>query len=208
MGALDGLRVIDFGQWIAGPLAAMLLADQGAEVIRVDPREGPRWDTPANAVWNRGKQRIALDLKQSADRRTAAEQLIASADLVIENFRPGVMDRLGLGAEQMTARDDRLIYLSLPGFGSTDERRDIAAWEGVMSAGVGHLLNAVDGRRRTPRPVLYRGADRLGLWGVRGRYGGGDGAGGAGARRSGAADRVAAARRAISGNRDSRTALP
>ena len=86
MGALDGLRVIDFGQWIAGPLAAMLLADQGAEVIRVDPREGPRWDTPANAVWNRGKQRIALDLKQSADRH-AAEQLIASADLVIENFR-------------------------------------------------------------------------------------------------------------------------
>ena len=151
MGALDGLRVIDFGQWIAGPLAAMLLADQGAEVIRVDPRDGPRWDTPANAVWNRGKQRIALDLKQSADRRTA-EQLIASADLVIENFRPGVMDRLGLGAEQMTARDDRLIYLSLPGFGSTDERRDIAAWEGVMSAGAGTYSTRLMGGA-TPRPV-------------------------------------------------------
>ena len=136
MGALDGLRVIDFGQWIAGPLAAMLLADQGAEVIRVDPRSGPRWDTPANAVWNRGKARIALDLKQSADRRTA-EQLIASADMVIENFRPGVMDRLGLGAEQMTNRDERLIYLSLPGFSARDERRSTAAWEGVVSAAVG-----------------------------------------------------------------------
>ena len=151
MGALDGLRVIDFGQWIAGPLAAMLLADQGAEVIRVDPRDGPRWDTPANAVWNRGKQRIALDLKQSADRRTA-EELIASADVVIENFRPGAMDRLGLGAEQMTARDDRLIYLSLPGFGATDERRDIAAWEGVVSAGVGTYSTRLMGGE-TPQPV-------------------------------------------------------
>ena len=151
MGALDGLRVIDFGQWIAGPLAAMLLADQGAEVIRVDPRDGPRWDTPANAVWNRGKQRIALDLKQSADRRTA-EELIASADVVIENFRPGVMDRLGLGAEQMTARDDQLIYLSLPGFGATDERRDIAAWEGVVSAGVGTYSTRLMGGE-TPQPV-------------------------------------------------------
>ena len=151
MGALDGLRVIDFGQWNRGPLAAMLLTDQGAEVIRVDPRGGPHWDTPANAVWNRGKQRIALDLKQSADRRSA-EQLIASADVVIENFRPGVMDRLGLGAEQMTARDDRLIYLSLPGFGATDERRDIPAWEGVVSAGVGTYSTRLTGGD-TPQPV-------------------------------------------------------
>ncbi len=151
MGALDGLRVIDFGQWIAGPLAGMLLADQGADVIRVDPRGGPAWDTPANAVWNRGKSRISLDLKQGADRRTA-EQLIASADVVIENFRPGVMDRLGLGAEQMTTRDDRLIYLSLPGFSARDERRDIAAWEGVVSAGVGTYVARLGGTSTT-RPI-------------------------------------------------------
>ena len=151
MGALDGLRVIDFGQWVAGPLAGMLLADQGAEVIRVDPRDGPAWDTPANAIWNRGKSRISLDLKQGADRRTA-EQLIASADVVIENFRPGVMDRLGLGAEQMTTRDDRLIYLSMPGFSARDERRDIAAWEGVVSAGVGTYFARLGGTPST-RPI-------------------------------------------------------
>jgi len=55
MGALDGVRVVDFGQWIAGPLAAMLLGDQGAEVIHVDPPGGPHWKTPANATFNRGK---------------------------------------------------------------------------------------------------------------------------------------------------------
>ena len=65
------MRVIDFGQYIAGPLAAMLLADQGAKVIRVEPPGGPRRETPANGVWNRGKQSIVLDLKQAADRATA-----------------------------------------------------------------------------------------------------------------------------------------
>ena len=61
---LDGVRVIDFGQYIAGPLTAMLLADQGADVIRIDPPGGPLWDTPANATWNRGKRSMTLHLKQ------------------------------------------------------------------------------------------------------------------------------------------------
>ncbi len=95
--ALDGIRVIDFGQYIAGPLCGMLLADQGADVIRVDPPGGPVWQTPANATWNRGKRSIALDLKQPDD-LDVARRLVASADVMIENFRPGVMDRLGLGA--------------------------------------------------------------------------------------------------------------
>lgn len=64
MGALDGVRVVDFGQWIAGPLAAMLLADQGADVIHVDPPGGPRWRTPANATFNRGKTTAVLDLRR------------------------------------------------------------------------------------------------------------------------------------------------
>ena len=65
--ALAGIHVIDFGQYIAGPLTGMLLADQGADVIRVDPPGGPVWDTPANATWNRGKRSISLDLKQPDD---------------------------------------------------------------------------------------------------------------------------------------------
>ena len=71
---------------------------------------------------------------------------------MIENFRPGVMDRLGLGAEQMTTRDDRLIYLSMPGFSARDERRDIAAWEGVVSAGVGTYVARLGGTSTT-RPI-------------------------------------------------------
>ena len=94
-GALDSIRVIDFGQYLAGPLAALLLADQGAEVIRVDPPGGPRWRHPANAVLQRGKRSIVLDLKSPND-LAIARDLVASADVVIENFRPGVMDRLGL----------------------------------------------------------------------------------------------------------------
>jgi len=132
-GALEGVRVIDFGQYIAGPMAAMFLADQGADVIRVDPPGGPRWNTPANATWNRGKRSIVLDLKNAGDLATA-KRLLATADVVIENFRPGVMDRLGLGYAAMSAANSRLIYCSLPGFGSDDPRAGLKAWEGVLAA--------------------------------------------------------------------------
>ena len=150
MGALDGLRVIDFGQYMAGPLAAMMLADHGADVIRVDPPSGPMWDTPANAVWNRGKRRVSLDLKTGEGRR-AAQELIASADVVVENFRPGVMDRFGLGAEESTNVNDRLIYLSLPGFSADDERASMPGWEGVVSAGVGTYSGSL--MADAPKPV-------------------------------------------------------
>ena len=133
VGALDGVRVIDFGQYIAGPLAGMLLADQGADVIRVEPPGGPRFDTPANATWNRGKRSIVLDLKQDADLETA-RTLVASADVVIENFRPGVMRRLGLDAEALVEAYPRLIACSMPGFAGDDPRASSAAWEGVVGA--------------------------------------------------------------------------
>jgi crotonobetainyl-CoA:carnitine CoA-transferase CaiB-like acyl-CoA transferase len=130
---LEGVRVIDFGQYIAGPLAGMLLADQGAEVIRVDPPGGPVWDTPANATWNRGKRSIILDLKQPDDLATA-RRLIESADSVIENFRPGVMERLGVGPQASMRLNPRLIYCSLPGFASDDPRAQVRAFEGVVGA--------------------------------------------------------------------------
>jgi crotonobetainyl-CoA:carnitine CoA-transferase CaiB-like acyl-CoA transferase len=146
-GALEGIRVIDFGQYIAGPMAAMLLGDQGADVIRIDPPGGPRWKTPANATWNRNKRSIALDLKQDADRETA-RQLIVGADVVIENFRPGVMDRLGLGGAAMTSLNPRLIFCSLPGFGADDPRAQVKAWEGVVGAATGayRASHATEGR--------------------------------------------------------------
>lgn len=146
-GILEGIRVIDFGQYIAGPMAAMLLGDHGADVIRVDPPGGPRWNTPANATWNRNKRSIVLDLKKDADRETALK-LIASADVVIENFRPGVMDRLGVGAQAMTEANPRLIYCSLPGFGADDPRAQVRAWEGVLGAAIGayRASRATEGR--------------------------------------------------------------
>src|SRR5258706_13352672 len=107
--ALHGVGVIDFGQYMAGPMAAMLLADQAADVIRVDPSGGPRWETPANATWNRNKRSIVLNLKDGKD-LDVARQLIASADVIIENFRPGVMDRLGLGKAPTMTANPRLIY--------------------------------------------------------------------------------------------------
>src|SRR6266567_7544088 len=135
-GALDGIRVIDFGQWLAGPLTALLLADQGAEVIHVDPPGGPFWKTVANATLQRGKQNIVLDLKSTPD-LASARGLIGSADVLIENFRPGVMDRLGLGWDAVRRGHDRLIYCSLPGFASDDPRATMPAWEGVLAAATG-----------------------------------------------------------------------
>ena len=153
MGALDGVRVIDFGQYIAGPMTGMLLVDQGAEVIKVDPPGGPVWDAAANATWNRGKRSILLDLKAEDDLETA-RRLIGSADVVVENFRPGVMDRLGLGAAAMTAADPRLVYASLPGFASDDPRRDVAAWEGVVGASTAtYFARGVFQMEDSPRPV-------------------------------------------------------
>ncbi|MDP6607211.1 MAG: CoA transferase, partial [Dehalococcoidia bacterium] len=151
-GALDGIRVIDFGQYIAGPMAAMLLADQGADVVRVDPPSGPAMDAPANVTWNRGKRSIALDLK-AADDLDIARRLIEHADIVIENFRPGVMDRLGLGAEAMTGTHPGLVYCSMPGFAADDPRAQVPAWEGVVAAASGTYGGRAIGGDASRQPV-------------------------------------------------------
>ncbi len=159
-GPLSGIRVIDFGHYIAGPLTGMLLADQGADVIKVDRPNSDQPRTPQSAVFNRGKRRIELDLKLSSDLERA-KALVKTADVVIENFRPGVMKRLGLDAETLTALNSRLIYLSLPGFASTDpQRADIRAFEGVLGAATGLFTDLQELRRLlggrpvyTPIPV-------------------------------------------------------
>jgi crotonobetainyl-CoA:carnitine CoA-transferase CaiB-like acyl-CoA transferase len=130
-GVLSGIRVVDFGHFVAGPLTAVMLADQGAEVVHVD-RPGAEL-AEADAFLNRGKRRITLDLKDPADAAVAA-RLAAGADVVIENFRPGVMDRLGLGWPRLAATAPRLVYCSLPGFGRDDPRAPVPGWEGVVAA--------------------------------------------------------------------------
>jgi crotonobetainyl-CoA:carnitine CoA-transferase CaiB-like acyl-CoA transferase len=132
---LEGIRVVDLGDWIAGPLTTVVLSDLGAEVIRVD-RPG-RVETDADAFLQRGKRRITLDLKDPTDVETA-RALIDRSDVVVENFRPGVVDRLGVGAESFTESNPRLVYCSLPGFAADDPRRDVRAWEGVIAAATGN----------------------------------------------------------------------
>jgi crotonobetainyl-CoA:carnitine CoA-transferase CaiB-like acyl-CoA transferase len=132
-GPLAGLRVVDFGHFIAGPLAAVMLADQGAEVVHIDaPRRG-HLDAARDAFFNRAKRRVTLDLKDAAD-LAAAWRLVESADVVIENFRPGVLDRLGIAPTAMRAANPSLITCSLPGFSGADARAGLRAFEGVLAA--------------------------------------------------------------------------
>ncbi|MBE1285324.1 MAG: CoA transferase [Rhodobacteraceae bacterium] len=144
---LSHIRVLDFGHYLAGPLVGMMLADLGAEVIRIDPPQGPRFDDPAFDMLSRGKKTLTLDLKSDAG-RDAAVELVKRADVLIENFRPGVMDRLGLGPDRLRTVNDQLIYLSLPGFASTDpELAHLPAWEAVIAAYTGQFTDMGLNRR-------------------------------------------------------------
>lgn len=144
---LSHLRVLDFGQYLAGPLVGMMLADMGAEVVRVDPPSGPAFDDPAFDMLSRGKKSITLDLKTASGQQTARE-LVQRADVVIENFRPGVMERLGLGPDNLRGLNPQLIYLSLPGFASTDlELAHLPAWEAIIAAYTGQFTDMGLNRR-------------------------------------------------------------
>lgn len=134
---LKGVKVVDFGQYIAGPAVGMMLADLGATVVHIDPPDGPFWDNPANATLNRNKLILNLDLKTESGLEQA-KTLIAASDIVIEGFRPGKMAKLGLDFAALRAERPQLITLSIPGFASNDEqRRELRAYESVISASSG-----------------------------------------------------------------------
>jgi crotonobetainyl-CoA:carnitine CoA-transferase CaiB-like acyl-CoA transferase len=134
-GALDGLLVLDFSTLLPGPLATLILAEAGAEVVKIErPARGdemrsyrPRWGTDSVnfALLNRGKRSLAIDLKDPAGRATL-DPLIERADVVVEQFRPGVMARLGLGHDTLAARNPRLITCSITGYGQHGPKRDAA----------------------------------------------------------------------------------
>jgi crotonobetainyl-CoA:carnitine CoA-transferase CaiB-like acyl-CoA transferase len=148
MGALNGLTVIDFSHYLAGPLATLWLAECGAEVIRIDPPGGPKYRHSANAILQRSKKSILLDLHDDAA-KAIARRLIDRADVVVESFRPGVMERFGLGAEACLESNPRLVYCSIPGFAADDPRSQIPAWEGVVTA-AGALYPRQDAERANP----------------------------------------------------------
>ena len=138
---LTGMRVLDFTRVLAGPLCTMLLGDMGAEVIKIeDPRHGDDtrewapfvggWSTYFLTV-NRNKKSVAIDLK-SADGKAFLTALIGSADVLVENFRPGTLERLGFGADHVRAMNERLIYCSISGYGATGPRRDLPGYDPVI----------------------------------------------------------------------------
>ena len=136
-GALRGVQVLDFGHYIPGPLLGMLLSDQGADVIKVErPGGDPARSEPAFATWNRGKRSIELDLK-TPEGQDNARALAKKADIVIENYRPGVADRLGIGYEVLSKNNPRLLYVSIPGFGEDNPHRNERGWEGIVAASTG-----------------------------------------------------------------------
>ncbi|MBV7396867.1 CoA transferase [Mameliella sediminis] len=134
---LTGVKVVDFGQYIAGPAVAMLLGDLGATVVHIDPPDGPMWDSPANATLMRNKLILNLDLK-SEDGLVKARALCAEADIIVENFRPGKLAALGIDFAAMRKERPELITISIPGFASNDmERREQRAFESVVAASSG-----------------------------------------------------------------------
>lgn len=136
MPPLKGIRVLDFSTLLPGPLATLLLAEAGAEVIKIErPGAGdemrsyePKFgsDSVNFALLNRGKRSIAVDLK-ARDAVARLEPLIRESDVIVEQFRPGVMDRLGLGYEAIYALNPRIVYCSITGYGQTGPRAQTAA---------------------------------------------------------------------------------
>jgi crotonobetainyl-CoA:carnitine CoA-transferase CaiB-like acyl-CoA transferase len=144
MSPLDGLLVLDFSRVLAGPYCTMQLADLGARVIKIEqPGRGDdtrAWGPPfvgAESAYflsvNRNKESLALDLKHPRA-RPIVEALLARADVVVENFRPGTLARLSFGYEEIAARHPRIVYCSISGFGQTGPRRAEAGYDAMMQA--------------------------------------------------------------------------
>ncbi|MGI4815078.1 MAG: CaiB/BaiF CoA transferase family protein [Janthinobacterium lividum] len=159
--ALKGIRVVDFTIVMAGPMCTRMLADVGADVIKIESSVGDlvRQRQPKKgevsayfASLNCGKRSIVLDL-QSDEGREIAQQLIESADVVVESFRPGVMQRLGLDYAAMSAKNPRLIYCSVSGFGQTGPRAKSPGIAPVIHAKSGYDLAFMGYQNNSERPA-------------------------------------------------------
>ncbi len=134
MTPLSGVRVVDLTSYIAGSYAAMMLADLGASVLKVESLEGDSFrELPGFFGWNRGKRSIALNLK-TPEGCEVVERLAGEADVVMENMRPGVADRLGVGVERLRGLNPRLIYCSVTAFGSTGPYADRPGFDPLLQA--------------------------------------------------------------------------
>ena len=156
-GALAGVTVVDLTSYIAGSYAAMMLADLGADVIKVEALEGDSFrELPGFYGWNRGKRSIAVNLK-APDGRAIVHRLAEHADVVMENMRPGVVERLGVDYETLRAINPRLIYSTVTAFGSDGPYKDRPGFDPLLQAMGGLMtLQGFGGRPSTcasPRPT-------------------------------------------------------
>src|SRR5215207_2060475 len=158
---LSGLKIVELGHYIAAPFATRLLADLGAEVVKVEPPEGDPvrgWGSQkdGHAVWfsvhGRNKLSVTLDLK-SAEGKQRARKLLRRADALVENFRPGQLERLGLGPEALHAANPRLVIARISGYGQDGPYRDKPAF-GAIGEAMGGLrhLTANPGQTELPPP--------------------------------------------------------
>jgi crotonobetainyl-CoA:carnitine CoA-transferase CaiB-like acyl-CoA transferase len=170
--ALEGIRVLDFSIMLAGPYCARMLADVGAEVIKIEPPEGDdmRLRAPLRSghsayfgQLNAGKRSITLDLK-TPEAIAIVHGLVAKADVVVENFRPGVMERLGLGEKTLRQINPRLVYCSISGYGQTGPAAARPAYAMMVHAASGfdRTLMRYAGDRDRPAPGAVFVADVLG----------------------------------------------
>jgi crotonobetainyl-CoA:carnitine CoA-transferase CaiB-like acyl-CoA transferase len=131
---LDGVRVVDLTSYIAGSYAGMMLSDLGARVVKVESLDGDSFrELPGFPGWNRGKRSLAVNVK-TPEGRDIVERLAAEADVLMENMRPGVVDRLGLGWGRIRAINPRLIYASVTAFGSTGPYIDRPGFDPLLQA--------------------------------------------------------------------------
>jgi formyl-CoA transferase len=177
-GALDGIRIIDQTQVMAGPFASMLLADMGAEVIKVEPLEGEHARhvgleaapgvAAAFLAVNRGKKGITLDLKQP-DGVAVLKRLVETADVLVENYRPGVAARLGVDHAALSAVNPRLIYCSISGFGQTGPYAGRGGYD-LIAQGMAGIMSATGSDGGPPVkvgvPVADLGAGLFALLGI------------------------------------------
>jgi crotonobetainyl-CoA:carnitine CoA-transferase CaiB-like acyl-CoA transferase len=149
---LEGVRVIDLTGFIAGPVCPMLLADLGADVVKIESAEGDPFRMTAYGFvgWNRGKRSLVLDLKRPEGRDVFLD-LAARADVVVDNLRAGVMNRLGIGWEALRARNPRLVHVSITGYGSSGALVDLPGFDPIFQARSG-LAQAQGG---TDEPVFH-----------------------------------------------------
>jgi crotonobetainyl-CoA:carnitine CoA-transferase CaiB-like acyl-CoA transferase len=160
-GPCDELLVLDFSWGMAGGLATAVLADFGAEIIKIEPPAGDPFRTqPAWLSWNRGKKSIVLDLK-TAEGRSQAQRLAEGADVVLESFRPGVAEGLAIDYATLSAINPRLVYASISGWGQQGPLSHIAGYEGVVAAKSGRMTS-FEGQMNRSGPAYA--AVPVGVW--------------------------------------------